>query len=105
MLVVLLTMQSIAKDPYLITTYEHEIPHDPDAVVYTKYCPFDRQLLSCWLVRETRREDSSPEYIDGDGYKHWHDISQLKQWWVCECGHYWIEEFTNGKCWCNWEPW
>lgn len=99
-------MQSIAKDPQLITTYpDGDIPHDPDAVVYTKYCPYDRQLLSCWLVTEYRRVDPSPEYIDGDGYKHYHDITQLKRQWLCDCGHLWVEEWTNGKCWCNWEPW
>lgn len=105
-LVVLLAMQSIAKDPQLIYVHpDGEPKHDPDAIVYTKYCPYDRQLLSCWLVTEYRRDDPSPSYRDYEGYEHFHDITSLKQYWLCECGHYWLEESTNGACWCGWEPW
>lgn len=106
LLVAVLTMQSIAKDPQLITTYEGtDIKPDPDAAIYLKFCPFDRQLQSCWLNWESRRDDPHPSYIDGDGYEHFHDITQLKRQWLCECGHLWIEEWNNGACWCGWAPW
>lgn len=106
-LVVLLAMQSIAKDPLLLHTYEDANAHydKREEIVYLKYCPFDRQLLSCWLVSEYRREDPSPSYRDYDGYLHFHDITSLKQEWLCECGHLWREEWTNGACWCGWQPW
>lgn len=100
-------MQAIAKDPVLLYTYSdtETVSYDKDAIVYTKFCPYDRQLLSCWLVNEYRRQDPSPDYVDSQEYRHWHDISLLRQEWVCECGHRWAESWTNGKCWCGWEPW
>lgn len=105
--VVLVSMQSIAKDPYLIQTYDsrEEVPYDTrESIVYNKFCPFDRQLLSCWLVSETRMEDQAPS-MDIGGVTHWHDVTSLKQVWLCECGHLWREEWNNGACWCGWNPW
>lgn len=106
-LLLLILMQVIAKDPVLLYTYEdgETIQHDPDAIVYTKFCPYDRQLLSCWLVSDYKRVDSNPDYVDSQGYRHWHDTSLLRQEWICECGHRWAEVWTNGACWCGWKPW
>lgn len=103
--IVLLAAQAIAKDPVLLFTYRDTVPIPYGSATYCKYCPYDGQKLSCWLISEFRREDKDPVYIDYVGHMHWHDISCLREEWLCEKGHLWMEEQNNGGCWCGWEPW
>lgn len=74
----------------------------PDRVRCAR-CP-DRTWVT--VINEWEYLDWSPEVVDRCGLIHYHNTGKRGATYRCTacCREWTTEEFTGGRCWCDWDP-